>query len=358
MGVSRTAAILLAAIGLTAASLSAQTEGAETRATPKGGTSGLAISAFYRAGQVFITWKELADVKGEKYDIYRSDEAITPATLAKARKLGVVGEDSGAFKAEQFVRQLEKKTGVKGYNFRNIIRDNPGNDPKAQLAEGVGLFVYTVKKTGRGHYCVVPVIGGKQDLPRTTATTEAVTESVALPGAVLVWKHPQGTAAVYTHWMDGATWDADGESNAYNFGVAVPKGYDGKAPLPIMFYGHGMSGTYAVPDQASYWRCLWIWPGDRPGCWFMGRMNRDKTKVVNYVEQRIRWMYQWLLAGRANQFWRVDPRLVQAHGHSMGGTMCNALAMRMGDIFCTTVSSAGATIHSRNRVWVNQAARL
>jgi hypothetical protein len=155
--------------------------------------------------------------------------------------------------------------------------------------------------------------------------------------------------------MDGATWDPMAEGNAYNFGVAVPKGYDATKPLPVMFYGHGMGGTYSVSDSAPYWPCLWIWHGDKSGSWFLGMMSRDRTKVVNYAEQRVRWSAKWLAAGRANQFWKVDMRRVQAHGHSMGGTACNAWALRMGDIFCTTVDSAGATIHSRNRVWVRQA---
>jgi hypothetical protein len=108
----------------------------------------LELKALHREGQTFITFKELADVAGEKYDIYRSQEPIPPATLPKAEKLATIGEGSGQFKLEQQVKVMQQKTGVAGYNFRYIIRDNPTNDPKAQLPEGVGLFVLTVKKTG------------------------------------------------------------------------------------------------------------------------------------------------------------------------------------------------------------------
>jgi len=315
------------------------------------------VKAFYREGQTFITWKELSDVKGEKYAIYQSDEPITAGNLAGADRLATVAEDSGAFALERRQKILEKKTKVPGYNFRYIIHDNPKADPKAQLDEGVGLFVLTVKSAGSRYYAVVPVIAGAPAAGRL-GSAGPVAEKVELPGAVLVWKNAAGTGAVYTHWMDGATWDPLTESNAYNFGVAVPENYNGADPLPVMFYGHGMGGGYRAGDKANYWRCLWVWPGDKSGSWFFGMMNRQKTKVVNYVEQRIRWMHQWIQAERANQFWKVDPRLFSAHGHSMGGTMCNALALRMGDIFCTTVGSAGATIHRRNGAWVRQAAKL
>jgi len=316
------------------------------------------LKAFYREGQVFITFKELPDVKSERYAIYRSGAAITAATLGRAEKLAVIGEDSGAFKAEQRVKVLQNATKIAGYNFRFIIRDNPTNDPKAQLPEGVGLFVYTVKADGRSHYAVVPVVNGVEQAARMAATDKPVAERVAVPGAVLVWKHPDGAGAVYTHWMDGATWDPMSESNAYNIGIGVPPKYNGKDPLPVMFYGHGMGGTYRAPSRASYVKSLWIWHGDKSGSWFLGMMNRKKDRVVNYTEQRVRWSAKWLPAGRANQFWKVNMRYVNAHGHSMGGTACNAWALRMGDIFCTTVDSAGATIHARNRTWVNQASRL
>jgi len=87
-------------------------------------------------------------------------------------------------------------------------------------------------------------------------------------------------------------------------------------------------------------------------------MNRAKDRVVNYAEQRVRWSAQWLAAGRDNQPWKVDMTHVNAHGHSMGGTANNDWGLRMGDIFCITVDSAGATIHSRNKTWVNQASKL
>ena len=346
------------------------------------------LKAFYREGQVFITFKELADVAGEKYAVYRGDAPVTAATLGQARKLAVIDEGSGVFATElrlrrkvrakkgekpwtdQAVTPLESATRTLGYGHRYILRDNPTHDPKAMLPEGVGLFVYTVRRAGKGHYAVVPVVEGKEVASRMAATG-AVQEKAELPGAVLIWKHPDGAGAVYTHWMDGATWDPlveygsgrrkrrTAEGPAYNFGVGVPKGYKkADKPLAVMFYGHGMGGGYSVPSSASYCRALWVWHGDKSGSWFLGTMDRKQDRVVNYAEQRVRWSAKWIAAGRANQFWKVDMRYVNAHGHSMGGTACNAWALRMGDIFCTTVDSAGATIHRRNRTWVGQAAGL
>ena len=176
-----------------------------------------------REGQVFITFRELADVKGERYAVYRCDEPITAEDLDKATKMAVIDEDSGAYKAEQKVKVLARKTKIAGYNFRHIIRDNPTNDPAAQIPEGVGLFVYTVKRDGTRHYAVVPMIDGKEDPSRMAATKRPLDVKVMLPGAVMVWKSPTGTGFVYTHWMDGETWDPFCDGNAYNFGVGLPR---------------------------------------------------------------------------------------------------------------------------------------
>jgi len=327
-------------------------------APPSAGEKVTGVKAFFREGQTFITWKELGSVQGESYRVYQAQRKITPANLKSAKLLATISEGSCVFRRELRKKFLQARTGIKGYGQRFCIADNLNNDPGKMLPIGTGLFVNTAHQAGSRFYAVVPEVGGRERPGLMAALDVAIDEKVMLPGAVIQWKHPDGTAAVYTHWMDYSKWDPFNEGYAYNFGLAVPDKYDGKTPLPVMYYGHGMGGGYRCADKASYWRCLWIWHGDKSGSWFFGVMNRDKTKVVNYAEQRIRWSWKWLNAGRPNQFFKIDPLRVQAHGHSMGGTMCTALALRMGDIFCSTVSSSGATIHRRNRVWVNQAARL
>jgi len=327
-------------------------------APPSAGEKVTGVKAFFREGQTFITWRELGSLQGESYRVYQAQRKITPANLKSAKLLATISEGSCVFRRELRKKFLQARTGIKGYGQRFCIADNLNNDPDRMLPVGTGLFVNTAHKAGRLFYAIVPLVAGRERPGLMAALDTAIDEKVMLPGAVLQWKHPNGTAAVYTHWMDHSKWDPFNEGYAYNFGLAVPDKYDGKAPLPVMYYGHGMGGGYRCADKASYWRCLWIWHGDASGSWFFGVMNRDKTKVINYAEQRIRWSWKWLNAGRPNQFFKIDPRHVQAHGHSMGGTMCTALALRMGDIFCSTVSSAGATIHRRNRVWVTQASRL
>jgi len=318
------------------------------------------LKAFWRQGQTFLTWKELGDVEKEAYRLYQSDKPITPANVKAAKELATVPEGSCVNQWELKHRRrgrkspLEAHTGIDGYGHRFCIVDNPANDPKKMLPVGTGLFVNTTHKDGAVYYAVAP--DGKPEL--MAALAKPVDEKVVLPGAVLQSKHKSGTGLVYTHWMDCAKWKPFREGYAYNFGIGLPTGYDGKDALPVQYYGHGMGQGYRAPSKALYIKALWIWHGDKSGSWFFGMMNRDKTKVVNYVEQRVRWSYEWLKAGRPNQPFRIKPKLVNAHGHSMGGTMCTAFALRLGDIFSLTVSSAGATIHRRNRTWVGQASRL
>jgi prolyl oligopeptidase family protein len=322
----------------------------------RGGLHG--IGAFYREGQTFVTWTELADVEGETYRVYRSDRPISARNLLDAALIATVPEGSCWFEHEMKKSMLEMKTGIKGYGQRFCIVDNPENDPKKMLPEGTGLLVHTVHRGGAAYYAVVPEVGGRPRVDRMMSLAAPVAEKVAMPGAVIQWRHPKGSALVYTHWMDHTEWKPLKEGYAYNFSIAMPENYDGAEQMPVMFYGHGMGGGYRATDSANYWRCIWVRHGDESGSWFFGMMNRDKTKVVNYVEQRVRWSWKWLKSGRANQPFRVDPTRVQAHGQSMGGTMCTAFALRLGDIFSSTVSSAGATIHRRNKTWVKQAEAL
>lgn len=316
------------------------------------------LHAFFREGQTFITWRELPAVRNETYRVYRSDRSIDPANLKDATRVATVPEGSGIFRRERKRKALEKKTGIQGYGQRFCIVDNLDNDPAKMLAPGTGLFVHTTHQPGNAFYAVVPVVDGRPRPDRMAALTRPLAESVMPPGAVIQWKHPDGTAAVYTHWMDHASWDPFNEGYAYNFGLSVPADYHGHTPLPVMYSGHGMGGGYRVADRSPDGRGLWVWPGDEAGSWFFGTMNRDRTKVVNYVEQRIRWSWLWLNARRHNQFFAVDRRHVQVHGTSMGGALAHACALRMGDIFSSAVGAVGATIHRRNRAWVRQAERL
>jgi pimeloyl-ACP methyl ester carboxylesterase len=318
------------------------------------------LKAFHREGQTFITWTELEDVQGEKYLVYQSTAKVTAGNLEKATLLATLPEGTCANTWELKHRKrgksapLESLSKTPGYGYRFCIVDNPDADPEKMLPEGTGLFVNTTGRDGSYYYAVMPE--GQPD--GMAALAEPVEEKVMLPGAVLAWRSKEGTSAIYTHWMDYSQWKPFREGYAYNFGVATPKGYDGKTPLPVEYYGHGMSGGYRTAPSAPYIKALWVWHGDKSGSWFFGMMNKDKTKVVNYVEQRVRWSFEWLKAARPNQFFRINPKLVNAHGHSMGGTMCTAFALRLGDIFSLTVSSSGATIHRRNKTWVGQASKL
>lgn len=320
------------------------------------------LKVFWREGQTFVTWKELGDVEKEKYRIYVWNRKISSHHLRHAKHIATIAEGScHNFQVLRKRKKLDPKAiapVVDGYAPRYAIQDNVDNESSKLLPFGTGLFVRTIKKPAKSYYAVVPEVKGKVQTDKIAVTPKPVDEKVMLPGAVIQWKHSSGKAAVYTHWMDYETWDPFCESYAYSFGLAVPEKYNGKFPLGINYYGHGMGQGYKAGSKAPYFPAVWMWHGDESGSWWFGVMNKKKDKVINYAEQRIRWSYKWVQAGRKNQFFKVDPRWVIGHGHSMGGTMMNAFALRMGDIFGCCISSAGATIHRRNETWVNQASRL
>jgi hypothetical protein len=309
------------------------------------------LVAKYKEGQTFLTWRELDATRGERYRIYRSHRPIDAAGLVSAELIGYADEGSAAVWSEADRLALSEVTGLPPESLRYSIAHNPAGDADKMLAEGSGLFVTTCRTRGFAYYAIVPELDGQPIWNAMAATTEPVRERIALPGAVIQWLHPAGTAAIYAHWMDGSNWDPAGEGNACLFAVTVPPGHDARSRLPVLLWGHGMGGRLRCPDSSGELDCIRVHLSDPSGSWFFGRQNRDGLRVENYAEQRIRWLCDWLRSDRPGRFFRVDPARFQAAGHSMGGTMAMALALRMGDVFASAVSSSPVSDHERNPVW-------
>jgi len=143
------------------------------------------LNAFYRSGQVFLTWKEInspfqgrqevpwRDLKDEleriragrgsivSYRIYRHTKPITPRTLAEAELLDEVPQHS-AFD------QREIKTEWKGEQIKNVRVDEAlvprtAVEEKAELPVGTGVFVTTCRRGGDFYYAVVSTVDGVEN---------------------------------------------------------------------------------------------------------------------------------------------------------------------------------------------------
>ena len=144
------------------------------------------VKAFYRDGQVFITFREIEDIglgketvtwgdlatrfkrlhytgpiprdeKGEvRYRVYQHTGPITPQTLGKAKLLGEVVPGSGyntrLVPGGDFIKQRPKAVPLR-------IAVEPGKP----LPAGYGLYVHTVGRNGNYHYAVLAAADGLEN---------------------------------------------------------------------------------------------------------------------------------------------------------------------------------------------------
>jgi len=192
------------------------------------------VRAFCRAGQVFVTFKEIEDlaagradltwkqfaakVKGWsadgpapddtrrelRYRIYRHDRPITPASIGAAKLVGEVAGGSG------YNTHLVP-SGWNGKNSPPVARVAVEAGEKPQpLPPGVGVHVHTVRRNGRGWYAVVAAVNGVEntlDVGRPNAVGPVV-EKRGYPEPVLdreVVTDLRGVKFVqrwYSYWCD------------------------------------------------------------------------------------------------------------------------------------------------------------
>ena len=180
---------------------------------PPGQVKGL--RAFYRAGQVFITFREVEDLsegkdryawgdlikkvrgynaegliprdKGRelRYRVYRHDKPITPGSIGRAELLAEVVPGSGF--NTRIVRRIWQGENRPSKLDDSFIAVRLAVEAEKPLPSGVGLYVHTVGKAGRAFYAVVTAVNGVEN---TTDLSEAnvsgsIDEKVADPEPVL-----------------------------------------------------------------------------------------------------------------------------------------------------------------------------
>ena len=175
------------------------------------------VKAFYRAGQVFITFREIEDLseghddypwghlikksRGYKpemlgprdderevrHRVYRHDKPITRKTIGDAELLAEVVPGS-RFNTRQVQRiwrgeQVPSKLDEKFVAVRLAI------EPEKPLRAGIGRYVHTVRKDSAGYYAVVASVNGVENtIDLAGATAGPIRERVAPPEPVVYRK--------------------------------------------------------------------------------------------------------------------------------------------------------------------------
>jgi hypothetical protein len=305
------------------------------------------VKALHRAGQTFITWREVEPLLAEekatwgeikaklaapqdacRYRVYAHDRPITAASLHEATLVGEAGPLSAwnvnARNKEYLIGQAMARPDEMGelagdYNgyMHTWTMDSPRMDryPVARfvideaagpLAPGTGLYVHHPASPGTRHYAVVSVRNGIESTKAVTSTgpvREAVGPGEPVRQGKGLWgpffDYP-GTRWVYVQWCAPPL--APQPNMAFNWSVLVPPEAEGRVPAELYFHPEGYS--YAQPGKKMLLGSIQLAPHDYPpsgwhgfnDAW--GTLKSFKAGTVrNHTQRRILAFLDW--AGRA-----------------------------------------------------------
>jgi hypothetical protein len=350
------------------------------------------VKALHRAGQTFITWREISDPVGRddvtwgevksilsdierqrqtRYCVYRSARPITPQTLHHAKLIAEVKPLSGWNLAgrnidrpiDRFISTERVLRWHQWNPFQNASIDGEfGRDcpidrfviraGQPPLPRGTGLYVHTAAADERAYYAVVTAADGIENAVEIRSGLNAVgpvEETVADPEPVCQGELPPMPFFNFDQRrLHYVRWVAPPLSNRpyeyHNWTVGVPKTVRPGAALELNLHRDGY----------SYWRTHYrIEPGSVVVCpydfplktfWYgyhecQGTLRSWSDGVVhNYTEKRLLSFVDW-----AADTWSADRNRILVTGCQGGASGSGALhlGLRRPDVFNMIVAGHG-----------------
>jgi hypothetical protein len=278
--------------------------------------------AFHRAGQTFITWKEveplivkdavtygeykkaLADAKSPvRYRVYTAKKAIDAASLKDAELIGEVGPLSAyninarnkeyligqAMIKKDEVGELARRHNHEMHTWgpnsdrmnRYPLRRFVINEKDGPLSPGTGLYVHHPRKAGKHYYAVVAVRDGAANTADFGGNTAGPVAETVGPGVPVrqgkgLWgpffDYP-GTRWVYAQWCAPPL--SPKRNMVFNWSVLVPPntgdpekpalpGMKAYTKVPAELYFHEAGYSYAQPNRKLLIHSIQIAPHDYP----------------------------------------------------------------------------------------------
>ena len=334
------------------------------------------LRVFHRAGQTFITFREIGDsladpapkwsaLKAElgapqarwlvRYLVYRHDRPITAKNLSRAELLARVKPLSGynvmgrsvdeliavirkrAIDDEELARRLARSRALHRYTpyspemgdvaiGRFCIEDGKPLPPKT------GLYVHHPAKPGVAYYAVITSYGGKantRDFSAENALARPVTEELGagvpvLQGAVNVTVFFDYPGARYRYVQWAAPPLANLPNQYYNWGVFVPRDYGVAGPRRLSIFFHDGNQRYLKMPWPHRQDQVIIAPHDAPFASFgigyndaLGTLRPFKKGVVRpFFRRRVDAVVKWAI-----EKFKADPARVSCGGSGYwGGT--------------------------------------
>ncbi|HUT32790.1 MAG TPA: sugar-binding protein [Planctomycetota bacterium] len=347
------------------------------------------VEAFHRAGQTFITWKEIEEPVGRdaiacgemkrlvdtldsrrrvRYCVYRHTSPITAGNLHEAELLAMVKPLSGwnldgrnvDRPVDHFIAtndvlmvghwnpfgraEIDGEYGRDCPIERFVIRE--GDKP---LPRGTGLYVRTATKAEKASYAVVTSVDGVQntaELSKANATTGPLAEAPADPEPVLQGELPTMPFFNYgqkrLHYVQ---WVAPPMANVpcqyHNWSVGVPNALGKGIPLEVNLHrdGHSYWRTHYRIERDSIVLCPYDFP--IKSWWYgyheaAGTLRSFKQGCIQpYTERRLLAFIGW-----ACRKWPVDRNRMLVTGCRGGASGSGALhlAVRHPNVFSLAIA--------------------
>ena len=355
------------------------------------------VRAVHRAGQTFITFKEIADPLGAdavswrqmksalanldrngriRYCIYRHTKRITTDNLHQAELIARVKPLSGwNVNARNIDRPIDQYIAtadglmVGHWNPFNVARvdDNYGLDCPIErfviadgsdpLRRGTGLYVHTPGQAGKAYYAVVTALNGVEntrDITSSNAPAAAVTESAGAGEPVCQGELPKMPFFNYAQKrLQYVRWVAPPQVNVpsqyYNWSVGVPEPLGKAVPLELNLHrdGHSFWRTHYRIERNSIVICPYDFPVK--SWWYgyhesLGTLKSFKSGAIQpYTERRLLAFIDW-----AAKQWPVDRNRVLVTGCRGGASGGGALhlGLRHPDVFNVAISGHGMLEYS------------
>ena len=349
------------------------------------------LRAFHRAGQTFVTFREIddrsadasptwADLKAKiekmdaeklvRYRVYRHAARITAANLHQAERLGEVRPMSGYNVLGRSVDQLiaaHRRRAIEDVDFaKRLARGNYfakyhpdmpeigelrirrlAVEAGKPLPPRAGLYVHHPAKAGRAYYAVVSVVDGVanlRDLSAANALARPVEEVVG-PGEPVL----QGTADVTVFFdypgerMQYVQWAAPPRAHLpnryYNWGVFVPRDHRRARVRRVSLFFHDYRQRYLKPPWPHRRDTVLLSPHDAPYRSFgyghheaLGTLRSFRQgKVRPFLGRRVDAMLDWAL-----RTFDADAGRVSCGGSGYwGGTAALQYGLRRGGRIAT-----------------------
>jgi hypothetical protein len=338
------------------------------------------INVFHRAGQTFITWKEVnPPITKEKitwgefkkirdktkntstYRIYSYSKPISARNIYKADLIGeaksLSAYNANGRNVEYLIGQAMIKSdeiGELAKNYNSYMKTWHMNHPRmdrypldrfvinekeGQIPVGTGLYVHNPTKPGKTYYAVVHCMRGEEntkDISKANSIQQSVDETVGAGIPVCqgngLWgpffDYP-GKRKNYIQWC--APPFSPKPNMYFNWSVLFPLGLKDGEKVTAEMYFHPGGRSYAQPAKKLLNKSIQIAPHDYPSSsWYgyndaLGTLKSFKKGIVNnHTQKRINAFLEWAVTCMP-----IDPGRIIA----TGGDGAAALAINFPETF-------------------------